>query len=708
LTSVGSNADDQLPTLEDRQSKSGDNFEGRVCKGQRQTLHSGILAESPFAPSRSTSDVTRTAQTGLRPRLGSLRTTRNSTIFADMLSTTDYPEPPRWSVENVGWDIDWKHPLVYNPPGERGSIRATIDKSDIPRLDEGEYLNDSIIMFYLRYLQYDQEKDQPQLSKQVYFMNSWFFEKLRPAKGKGINYEGVKGWVKVDLFSYDYIVVPVNENQHWYVAIICNPSKLIPKEEDEAEEIKPPGKVVDDSTTPTLAPLEVIPEKTPNALPSTEIIHEDIEVVSGAPGRPNLSAKMLPATGIESPRSRRIGRKFDPTEPRIITLDSLGGSHSPTCTILRDYLVVDLEVRKGIRIDKPTNLGTTAKGIPQQTNYYDCGVYLLAYIREFLLSPDMFINSVLQREEVCSDLHPSTLRDEIRTIIFSLYDEQKKQYALEKKLKKEAKKDVEMSKLSLVETAEHALPSPSEVSIDKTPEQKPKISTRESSAATAISSPEAQPRTPVVAEPTETRSSVEIITHGVSLLGTLTDTSPELSERDPAPNSPHVSSPAISSAVTQAPVTGDHSPILSNEVSPTPSVKLVTLDISSGEAIDQTPSRRAGSPRRGDTNGVRHRSPRSPQTALKSPNPAPVVIPDSPPSHRAEKPKPKHSGSTSRFFNGRAGNTSQWEYAGDSNTRGDVEITLESRARKRGDYDRRSFSASSSTRRKGRTIDLTK
>ena len=34
----------------------------------------------------------------------------------------------------------------------------------------------------------------------------------------------VKGWSRsIDLFSKDFIIVPINEHQHWYLAIICFP-----------------------------------------------------------------------------------------------------------------------------------------------------------------------------------------------------------------------------------------------------------------------------------------------------------------------------------------------------------------------------------------------------------------------------------------------------------------------------------------------------
>lgn len=143
---------------------------------------------------------------------------------------TPSPSPvmDRWTNNTPNWmhDIGWTTSLVYPQVGKK---RAIVDARDIERLDEGEYLNDNLISFYLRYLEHDIEQNQPDLTRRIYFQNTFFYEGLtKPVKGKsGINYDGVARWTaKVDIFSYDYIVVPVNENAHWYVAIICNVPKL--------------------------------------------------------------------------------------------------------------------------------------------------------------------------------------------------------------------------------------------------------------------------------------------------------------------------------------------------------------------------------------------------------------------------------------------------------------------------------------------------
>lgn len=38
-------------------------------------------------------------------------------------------------------------------------------------------------------------------------------------------YSRIKNWTKgLDLFSKDFIIIPINKNYHWFLAIICYPN----------------------------------------------------------------------------------------------------------------------------------------------------------------------------------------------------------------------------------------------------------------------------------------------------------------------------------------------------------------------------------------------------------------------------------------------------------------------------------------------------
>ncbi|KAI5988964.1 hypothetical protein EDD15DRAFT_2285488 [Pisolithus albus] len=114
--------------------------------------------------------------------------------------------------------------LMY-PPGGPGALN--IMRSDLKRLEPEEYLNDTLIEFGLKlWLSELREKD-PLLADQIHVFSSFFYKKLN-MKNAEEGYQSVRKWTaKVDLFSKKYIIVPINENLHWYLAIIYEPSHVL-------------------------------------------------------------------------------------------------------------------------------------------------------------------------------------------------------------------------------------------------------------------------------------------------------------------------------------------------------------------------------------------------------------------------------------------------------------------------------------------------
>ncbi|RUS24234.1 hypothetical protein BC938DRAFT_473906 [Jimgerdemannia flammicorona] len=114
----------------------------------------------------------------------------------------------------------------------KGVGAVTMTEEDISRLDDGEFLNDNIIEFYLKWY-FDQLKMKNlELANKVHIFNSFFYKRLtQKAKSNKTenNYDRVKKWTsKVDLFRKRYIFMPVNESLHWYLVLICNPNLMLP------------------------------------------------------------------------------------------------------------------------------------------------------------------------------------------------------------------------------------------------------------------------------------------------------------------------------------------------------------------------------------------------------------------------------------------------------------------------------------------------
>ncbi|RPD77389.1 hypothetical protein L226DRAFT_321252 [Lentinus tigrinus ALCF2SS1-7] len=115
--------------------------------------------------------------------------------------------------------------LVY-PFSGTGAVNIT--RGDLKRLDPGQYLNDTIIEFGLKVWLDELRRDRPELAEQVHVFNSFFYKKLNAKKNVAETYASVRKWTsKVDIFSKKYIIVPINENFHWYLAIIENPKNML-------------------------------------------------------------------------------------------------------------------------------------------------------------------------------------------------------------------------------------------------------------------------------------------------------------------------------------------------------------------------------------------------------------------------------------------------------------------------------------------------
>ncbi|XP_062857945.1 sentrin-specific protease 6 isoform X2 [Trichomycterus rosablanca] len=121
--------------------------------------------------------------------------------------------------------------IVYPPPPAKGGISVT--NEDLHCLNDGEFLNDVIIDFYLKYLFMEKLKKEDAQKSHVF--SSFFYKRLNQRERRNApdtsnlpipkrKHNRVKTWTRhVDLFQKDFIFVPINESAHWYLAVICFP-----------------------------------------------------------------------------------------------------------------------------------------------------------------------------------------------------------------------------------------------------------------------------------------------------------------------------------------------------------------------------------------------------------------------------------------------------------------------------------------------------
>ena len=480
----------------------------------KDTLQNRVLEDSDAAKifKRPTDWSTSTSDPGTREAVSSdqyraphlTRSRVTSTNETDGSKGSPTRSPERWQSLRFSKTNDlgprWKRPLLYPQTGKK---KTTVEWKDLERLDDGEFLNDNLIGFYLRHLEIRLEERDPELAKRVYWFNTFFFASLtQTARGQGrINYDAVKKWTRnVDLFNFDYIIVPINESAHWYIAIICNLPALnrvlsstgheVPKSpstrfevldnsgKDDSDGTPQPRSVLntpnlhtpgddvemhdEEHTRESLAELRIQDVSTHSeqqeaTAQSTggddddDMLDSAVQNISEAQTNKNVETedneerdKTDNSKGVneQSPSERRVklqkkgkrksnppAKTLDPNQPTIITLDSLGIAHSPTIRVLKDYLHAEgMDKRGGMEFEDSEIKGCTAKQIPQQDNFCDCGLFLLGYMERFPQSPKEFVTKILRREFDGSKdwpkMEPSAMRTEMRELIMKLYAEQ--------------------------------------------------------------------------------------------------------------------------------------------------------------------------------------------------------------------------------------------------------------------------------------------
>lgn len=97
----------------------------------------------------------------------------------------------------------------------------------------------------------------------------------------------------------------------------------------------------------------------------------------------------------EKRAGRRTSRNPIPVnEPVIIVFDSLGLTHPNVFKALREYVVDEAREKRKMDLDPRDLHGVCAK-VPIQSNYADCGVYLLHYVQRFLHEPGRYLPDIL-------------------------------------------------------------------------------------------------------------------------------------------------------------------------------------------------------------------------------------------------------------------------------------------------------------------------
>ena len=250
-------------------------------------------------------------------------------------------------------------PVFQYPPGVAASESIVVTRGDLRRLEPVEpvdFLNEKLVDFYLKVIVADARRsplaEDPavgNMASAVLAFPSHFFTKLREGDSRGKlkpdsekaqrAHARVERWTRgVDVFAKKFLLVPVVEDLHWSLAIVCHPGEL--------------------------AKRAVARERRELDVGATEDEDEDED----CPARPCVihmdSLRMHSAKKIE-----KWLRCFLEMEWRKRHSDE------------EPFTLRERTARAG---GPPADLLLAMPKVPQQTNSCDCGVYTLRYGQEFL------------------------------------------------------------------------------------------------------------------------------------------------------------------------------------------------------------------------------------------------------------------------------------------------------------------------------------
>jgi Ulp1 protease family, C-terminal catalytic domain len=257
--------------------------------------------------------------------------------------------------------------FLYPPDQARGRVQIKSDDAD--RLKPGEYLNDSLVDFYVKYIERVIAPGCMAPGESIFAFSSFFFQRLRSAEKTTTDYAGVQRWTNFanDLFTKRYVFMPICDSWHWSLILIANLDRLP-------------------------ACIEGGGEWRGEAVERPTILYLDSLGSSSHGGSFAKTTKSYLA-------DEWLFRKEQKGDANVV----VDGKRAAA---------VRRAIEIAVRVVKPR--------VPIQTNEFDCGLYVLWNIVEFLRNRDGFRERCLDRKSASEAGHPSLLKFYGHTTVLNL------------------------------------------------------------------------------------------------------------------------------------------------------------------------------------------------------------------------------------------------------------------------------------------------
>uniref|UniRef100_A0A915PK57 Ubiquitin-like protease family profile domain-containing protein n=1 Tax=Setaria digitata TaxID=48799 RepID=A0A915PK57_9BILA len=204
---------DDFKALWEEEKNTKQSAEHRLAHHRRQASLRDRRAKELRIQKRLIEEARRDEELSLEEQLRK-KLTLTGYIFRSRKAKDEFPELDDEAVLLVERAWDRKLPLDEKLSGE-------ITRKDLLTLKGLDWLNDEVINFYMNLI-CERAKNDENLPR-VYAFSSFFYSTL---SGKG--YTSVRRWTrKIDIFSYEMLLVPVHLGAHWCLAVIDFKNRII-------------------------------------------------------------------------------------------------------------------------------------------------------------------------------------------------------------------------------------------------------------------------------------------------------------------------------------------------------------------------------------------------------------------------------------------------------------------------------------------------
>ncbi|KAK6460173.1 hypothetical protein DFJ63DRAFT_264202 [Scheffersomyces coipomensis] len=300
-------------------------------------------------------------------RNNNLRRPTKPSIIDDEITVKETPAP---------FSPDLKYRFAHNK-------LVTITYSDFKTLYNNDWINDSVIDFFIQY-EIDKVVHQYKLlqAEDIYALNSFFFTKLMYKSNiqETPDYYGnIKRWLtKVDIMNYPYVIIPINENAHWYCCVIKGLPNLLEKglADKKAKELN--RIIIPDSQDYQEFNFEAYKARIENDDDSDDDRDRDQDYNDANTESPKPNDTN---GGVPNNNSKNQAVKKFQTE--IFVFDSLAQTHSNISFPIKKFIIDYCADKYGIEIAKQQLRVINAR-VPKQSNFNDCGIHVIYNVKTWL------------------------------------------------------------------------------------------------------------------------------------------------------------------------------------------------------------------------------------------------------------------------------------------------------------------------------------